>query len=119
MSVTQIAIHEAAHAIVAAHFGLRVHEVRVGERDGATVYSDNGTALQQATVTAAGEVGQRLIPGEYRDLACVDLAVFEQEHGLGLLWRARRDARAILTARRGAFVALARRLDRERHVRFG
>ncbi len=115
---TQLALHEAAHAVVARHFGLQVVEIRIGEREGATLYSDNGTALQQATVTAAGEVGQKLVPGEYRDLACADLAVFEREHGLSLLWQAQRDARSILTARRMAFMALAQRLDREQLIRF-
>ncbi len=118
MSSGQLALHEAAHAVVARHFGMVVHEIRLGQRDGATTHDGNGTALQLATVTAAGEVGQKLIPGEYRDLACADLAAFEQEHGLSLLWRAQRDARSILTARRGAFVALAQRLDRERLIRF-
>lgn len=115
-----MAAHEAAHAVVASHFGLRVHEIRLEEYDGETVYDGSGgTRLQKATVTAAGEVGQKLIPGEYRDLACVDLAEFERDHGLGLLWRAQRDARAILTARRTALVALAQRLDCEQHIRFG
>ncbi|GAA3215579.1 M50 family metallopeptidase [Actinocorallia longicatena] len=115
----QVATHEAAHAVVAAHYGMRVTEIRVGQRDGATVHTGNGTRLQLAAVTAAGEVGQRLAAAEtYEDLACSDLARFEAEHGLGLLWRAQQDARAILTSRRRAFMQLIMRLESERHVRF-
>ncbi len=118
MSPGQLAIHEAAHAVVAAHFGMRVVEVRIGDNEGATTFEWRGTAPQLAAVTAAGEAGQKLMPGRYEDLACADLAIFEREHGLGLLWQAQRDAQAILTTRRKAFVALAQRLDRERRIRF-
>lgn len=119
MSVRQVAVHEAAHAVVSSHYGLQVVEIRVGNTQGWTKHVDGGTALQQAAITAAGEVGQRLVESDYLELACGDLAIFEQRFGLDLLWRAQTEARQILTSRRTAVLALADRLIRERHIRFG
>lgn len=118
MSLRQVALHEAAHAVVSAHYGLRVVEVRVSASNGETRREQGGTAAEQAAITAAGEVGQRLAGAGYVDLACDDLADFEQRFGLGGLWWAQKEAREILTARRDAFDALAARLERERSITF-
>lgn len=113
--------HEAAHAVVAAHFGAPVHEVTATARgDGSTIY-DAGRVnrLQQAAITAGADLWNReLGTVPYQDLGCLDLATFEREHGLGPLWQAERVARQILTARRAAVLALADRLVVERTIRF-
>ncbi|SFO14491.1 hypothetical protein SAMN04489713_104264 [Actinomadura madurae] len=118
MSLAQVAAHEAAHAVVAAHYGVPVLRVVAGERSGFTEREDVGTTAQAAAITAAGEVGQRLAGGRFFDLACGDLADFEARFGLGRLWRAQRDAREILTARRAAWLDLAAWLVRERRIEF-
>lgn len=113
-----LAEHEAAHAVVAAHYGIRVHEIRVQSRSGYTLH-EGGTAPQEAAITAAGDTWQRSLSGlPYTDLACSDLATFERAHGLDQLWHAQRAARQILTARRDAVQRLAARLSRDRTIRF-
>lgn len=112
--------HEAAHAVVSAHYGMRVHEIRVGANgSGQTLHEVRGSALQLAAITAAGDLWNReMSTAPYTDLSCSDLAVFEREHGLNALWRAQRHARHILTLRRPAVLALASRLMDERHITF-
>lgn len=116
-----VAEHEAAHAIVAAHFGLVVTRVVVrAPGDGYTEYEQTADPARRAAITAAGDVyGQRLGSVPYVDLACDDLAKFERFHGLTRLWQAQRIALDILTRKRAAVVALADRLERERTVSFG
>lgn len=116
-----VAEHEAAHAVVAAHFGHSVHEIVVQTpSDGHTVYELAADPDQRAAITAAGDVyGKRLGSVPYVDLGCSDLARFERAHGLGRLWRAERTALDILTAHRAAVTTLADRIERERRVIFG
>lgn len=115
-----VAEHEAAHAVVAAHYGLRVHRVVArAPDDGYTEYELPADEIQRAVITAAGDVyGQQLGSVPYVDLACSDLARFERSHGLGRLWHAQRTALDILTQRRAAVVTLADRLERERAIAF-
>ncbi|MEU1556937.1 hypothetical protein ABZ517_30150 [Streptomyces scabiei] len=115
-----IAEHEAAHAVVAAHFGMRVTRVVAsGPGNGYTQYEQTGDADQCAAVRAAGDTwGRKLGSVPYIDLACADLARFERDHGLARLWQAERAALDILTARRDAVAALADRIERERTVTF-
>ncbi|MGW2292287.1 hypothetical protein [Streptomyces phaeochromogenes] len=112
--------HEAAHAVVAAHHGVRVLEVRASAQgQGFTAHEGATDPRVSAAITAAGDAWQRHLSGlPYEDLACVDLAVFEREHGLAALWGAQHEARAILTRRRAAVEALADRLARDHVVRF-
>jgi hypothetical protein len=115
-----VAEHEAAHAVVAAHFGLVVTRVVArAPGDGYTEYEQSADPAQRAAVTAAGDVyGKRLGSVPYVDLACDDLAKFERVHGLPRLWQAQRIAFDILTRRRAAVVALADRIERERAITF-
>lgn len=112
-----LAVHEAAHAVVAAHLGFTVHEIRIGDRNGRTVW-DAGRAerLTESAVCAAGDVGQRLSSELYHALNCVDLARFETEFGLRVLWRAEQLCETILKRRRAEWLALAARLVAERHI---
>lgn len=116
-----VAEHEAGHAVVAAHLGYRVTEIRIASGSGSTVWNAAASPSEdQAAVTAAGDLWCReLSTHPYVDLACDDLAAFERSHGLGRLWHAQRTARQILTARRDAVSALAERLMQERSITFG
>ncbi|GAA4098765.1 M50 family metallopeptidase [Actinomadura miaoliensis] len=117
MTLRQSALHEAAHAVVARHYGLAVVEIVVSDRgNGHTLREDGGPMHVQAAITAAGEVGQRLAGEAFVDLSCDDLASFETRFGFGALWRAQQDARQVLTTRRAAWLALAARLERERVI---
>lgn len=118
MSLRQVAVHEAAHAVVAAHFGGRVVAVEVGRTRGATYHEGVTEQRHLAAVTAAGEVGQQMDGTPFVDLSCGDLAAFERAHGFELLARAQRDAREVLEARRDAWLTLAVRLERERVVEY-
>lgn len=115
-----VAEHEAAHAVVIAHFGMRVRGIVArAPDDGYTEYEPTGTEVQCAIVRAAGDVwGRELGSVPYVDLGCADLAGFERSYGLGRLWQAQRDALAILTRRRDAVSALADRIERERAITF-
>lgn len=114
--------HEAAHAVVARHLGHMVTRAWASDHgSGGTEWdARSATAAEQAAVSAAGDVWCREFGSvEYVDLACVDLATFEREHGLATLWSANRAARTILQARRAATLALADRLVAERSITFG
>lgn len=115
-----VAEHEAAHAVVAAHFGLRVRSIVARAADsGYTVYELTGNEEQYAIVRAAGDVwGRKLGSVPYVDLGCEDLARFEQAYGLGRLWEAQRAALTVLTQRRAAVTALADRIERERTITY-
>jgi hypothetical protein len=116
----QVAEHEAAHAVVAAHFGSRVREVVIQSADrGYTLHGLVTDPEQAAAITVAGDVYNRQLGSvPYRDLACADLAAFERTHGLGKLWAAERAALEVLTFRRAAVIALADRLVREGAITF-
>lgn len=114
-----LAEHEAAHAVVARHFGMTVHSIRIGRVRGYTEWSGPSASWQEAAITAAGDLFNRehsSVP--YQDLACDDLKVFEREHGLDQLWQANRAARSILVQRRRAILTLADRIMRERTIVF-
>ncbi|WP_405436674.1 hypothetical protein OG373_06755 [Streptomyces avidinii] len=114
-----LAEHEAAHAVVARHFGLTVTEVVIGARSGRTLYRGLAEPWQEAAVIAAGDLFNReqgTVP--YLDYGCSDLRDLEREHGLDRLWDANRAARSILTQRRRAILLLADRIQRERHIQF-
>jgi hypothetical protein len=106
-----LAEHEAAHAVVAAHYGQQVDTIRVGRADGETRYQCTATPREQAAITAAGDLFNREFGTvSYQDFGCRDLADMEREHGLGGLWRANRDAREILASQRQLVLDLADRL---------
>ncbi|MGW2040496.1 hypothetical protein [Streptomyces virginiae] len=114
-----LAEHEAAHAVVARHFGLDVLDIVIGDRSGRTVYRGLSETWQEAAITAAGDLFNRefgTVP--YLDYGCGDLRDLEREHGLDRLWDANRAARGILTQRRQAVLLLADRVQRERHITF-
>ncbi|MCX5586037.1 hypothetical protein [Streptomyces erythrochromogenes] len=115
-----LAEHEAAHAVVARHFGFDVVSIVIGEQRGFTEWRNVGAELwQQAAITAAGDLFNRecgSVP--YINYGCGDLKRFEEEHGLARLWDANRAARSILTQRRRAILTLADRIQRERYIRF-
>lgn len=118
MSLRQLAVHEAGHAIVVAHFGGRVRSVEVRRGGGATYHEGVTDRRHQAAVTAAGEVAQTLDGSPFVDLSCSDLAVFERDHGFEVLAQAQRDALAVLQRHRSAWLSLAARLEREREITF-
>lgn len=114
-----LAEHEAAHAVVARHFGFTIVDIRLGRVSGYTRWQGNAAAWQQAAITAAGDLFNReqgTVP--YADLACSDLQVFEREHGLHRLWDANRAARSILIQRRRAVLTLADQLMRQPYMQF-
>lgn len=114
-----LAEHEAAHAVVARHFGFTVFSVRVHGDRGYTEWTGAAQPWQSAAITAAGDLFNReqgTVP--YRDYACSDLQTFEREHGLDKLWDANRAARSILIQRRRAILTLADRIMRERFITF-
>lgn len=114
-----LAEHEAAHAVVARHFGMTVLDIRVRGQRGYTRWEGDSPQWQEAAITAAGDLFNReqgTVP--YQDYACRDLKVFEREHGLDQLWQAQRAARSILTQRRRAVLTLADRIMRERFITF-
>ncbi len=118
MSLRRSAEHEAAHAVLAAHFGLRVLlvEARSGG-DGLTRIDGTVGTAQQAAVVAAGDLWERefcRLP--YEDASCSDLARLERSVGATGVWQARRDARAVLTRRREAVLHLADRLEAHGHL---
>lgn len=113
-----MAVHEAAHCVVAAHFGSLVEAVEVGPTSGRTVHHGVADQRHQAAITAAGEVGQTLDPSPFVDLSCSDLAEFERAHGFEVLARAQRDALAVLQRERRLWLELAARLERERVIEF-
>jgi len=109
--------HEAAHAVVARHYGMTVTHIHLDRNGGYTRYHGPSTGWQEAAITAAGDLFNReysTVP--YQDGSCKDLADFEREHGLDQLWQANRAARSILTQRRRAVLALADRLMDERTI---
>jgi hypothetical protein len=117
VSLRLVAEHEAAHAVVAAHFGSRLHRIVVRDTDGYTLHSGPTEPTWQAAITAAGDAYNRKLSSvPYVDLGCDDLARFERVHGLGRLWHAERLALDVLTTRRAAVTALADRLERERVI---
>ncbi|RSS50058.1 hypothetical protein [Streptomyces sp. WAC01280] len=106
-----LAEHEAAHAVVAAHYGQTVDSIRVGQQQGETRYSGTATPREHAAISAAGDLFNReLGTVRYEDFGCGDLADIEREHGLHALWRANRDARAVLVGQRQLVLDLADRL---------
>lgn len=112
-----LAEHEAAHAVVARHFGMTVTEIHVGPTRGRTCWYGDAAQWQEAAITAAGDLFNReqgSVP--YQDFGCSDLRAFERDHGLDQLWQAQRAARSILIQRRRAVLALADRLMRERTI---
>lgn len=114
-----LAEHEAAHAVVARHYGMTVHNIRIGRVSGYTEWSGPSVGWQEAAITAAGDLFNReqgSVP--YRDYGCGDLKRFEREHGLSQLWDANRAARSILIQRRRAVLTLADRIMRERYITF-
>lgn len=115
-----LAEHEAAHAVVARHLGHVVTEIRIDSstRSGATTWdATHATRQHEAAVKSAGDVwASELGSVEYVDLACRDLATFEQQFGLERLWQARRNALAVLLTRRRSVLVLADRLVRERVI---
>jgi hypothetical protein len=115
-----LAEHEAAHAVVAHHFGHRVHSVRIGADDSAAVWDATcASGAERAAVTAAGDLWNREFGTvEYHDLACDDLARLVRQVGVGGVWHTRRLARSVLTTRRRAVMALADRLEREHSISF-
>lgn len=111
--------HEAAHAVVARHFGLDVTQIVIGNHSGRTAYRGLSEPWQEAAITAAGDLFNReLGTVPYADYGCADLRDLEREHGLDRLWDANRAARGILTQRRQAVLLLADRVQRERHITF-
>ncbi|MGW5215126.1 hypothetical protein ACWEQO_29040 [Streptomyces sp. NPDC004051] len=115
-----IAEHEAAHAVVAAHFGLRVHEVVARTPgNGYTMHDVATDPMQQAAIIAAGDAyGRHRGSVSYVDLGCGDLATFERQHGLSRLWQAERLALDILDQHQAAVTRLADRIERERRITF-
>jgi len=115
-----LAEHEAAHAVVAAHFGHPVTRIWIGANAGATLWdSVLASNAERAAVTAAGDLWNREFGTiAYRDLSCDDLERLVRQTGVGGVWHARRLARSVLTARRRAVLALADRLERERSISF-
>lgn len=114
-----LAEHEAAHAVVAAHYGQAVQWIRVGRDDGMTHYRGTSTPRERAAITAAGDLWNReygTVP--YVDYGCGDLADFQREHGLRALWQANRDARAALNEHLHLVTDLADTLMRQRILRF-
>jgi hypothetical protein len=118
MTLAATAEHEAAHAVVARHLGLAVHQVHVDPRTlaGRTVV-EPATPGDTAVVLIAGDLWARHFSTHpYPDRSCSDLARFETEHGFTTLWAAERQAHRILTTRQDAVRALAARLTREHHI---
>lgn len=112
-----LAEHEAAHAVVARHFGFDVTEIVVGRTSGHTSWYGPSAKWQEAAITAAGDLFNReLGTVPYVDYACHDLQRFERSHGLSALFNANRAARSILKQRRRAVLVLADRLMRERTI---
>ncbi|MFG2330175.1 hypothetical protein ACGFMM_11175 [Streptomyces sp. NPDC048604] len=115
-----LAEHEAAHAVVARHFGLPVVEIVLGRSSGHTLVDFGPAELwQRAVVTAAGDLfnkEQGTVP--YEDYGCGDLRDFERDHGLSQLWDAQRAARSVLKQRREAVVRLADQLMRTPLLRY-
>jgi hypothetical protein len=69
MKLRRVAYHEAAHAIMAAHFGLVVDQVGVevaARLEAGVVVAVHGRPLVRATVLAAGEAERRLTGQEPR-----------------------------------------------------
>ncbi|MEU2076863.1 hypothetical protein [Streptomyces sp. NPDC013489] len=112
MTVPRIlAEHEAAHAVVAAHYGQTVHSISIGRQSGVTRYSGTASSRERAAVYAAGDLFNReLGTVPYQDYGCGDLADLEHKHGLSALWQANRDARAVLSQHRQLVLDLADRL---------
>ncbi|MGW6785385.1 hypothetical protein [Streptomyces sp. NPDC054987] len=114
-----LAEHEAAHAVVARHFGLDVYDIVIGDRSGRTLYQVPAEPWLDAAVIAAGDLFNReLGTVPYLDYGCSDLRTLEREHGLAQLWDANRAARGVLTQRRQAVLRLADRVQREQHIIF-
>jgi hypothetical protein len=67
MKLRRVAYHEAAHAIVAAHFGLVVDQVGVevaARLEAGVVVAVRGRPLDRATVLAAGGEAERWLTGQ-------------------------------------------------------
>jgi hypothetical protein len=114
-----LAEHEAAHAVVARHFGFHVVEIHVGPTRGRTCWYGPAAQWQEAAITAAGDLFNReqgTVP--YQDYGCHDLKEFERDHGLAKLWDAQRAARSILVQRRRAVLTLADQLMSQPLMRF-
>ncbi|SDN81409.1 hypothetical protein [Streptomyces wuyuanensis] len=118
MSLRSTAEHEAAHAVVARHYRVPVHEVWVDPRTLAGRTECAKTSLQQtAVILAAGDLWCRELSAlPYEDRACSDLRRFERDHGFQQLWHVEREARRILTQHREAVLGFAARLVREQHI---
>ncbi|MEU4235103.1 hypothetical protein AB0F17_63455 [Nonomuraea sp. NPDC026600] len=112
--------HEAAHAILAAHFGLKVVEIRLNPpATSYTLYESGGISLQQCAISAGGDLWAREFSAlPYTDLACGDLIDIEREHGLSAIWGAERLARQVLAANSRAVLSLAERLTADRVITF-
>lgn len=111
LSLRLIAEHEAAHAVVAAHYGVKVFEVWATAARGKTVHGDC-PQHEDVAIAAAGDLWNRefgAVP--YRDGSCGDLAYLERTVSAAGVWQARRDARAVLTRRRSSVLALAARIE--------
>jgi hypothetical protein len=111
MTLRLIAEHEAAHAIVALAYGVPVTRVVATRTRGRTSHG-TCTRQQAVAIAAAGDLFNRefgTVP--YRDASCSDLAYLEREVEASGVWKARRDARAVLRSRQQDVIDLARLLE--------
>ncbi|MFI8425111.1 hypothetical protein [Streptomyces sp. NPDC085479] len=112
-----VAEHEAAHVIVAQHYGCTINHVAINPNGhGHTSHTRAVNDFLNGVIIAAGDVWQRTygtVP--YVDLAREDLADFEAERGLRHYQRAAQAAQRILQQHRLSVRALADQLIDDHH----
>ncbi|MEU8312915.1 hypothetical protein [Micromonospora sp. NPDC049033] len=113
MSLRLVAEHEAAHAVVAAYYGVHVEQVEATAGRGRTRCGPAASPRHDAAIDAAGDVWDREFTTQpYRDAACSDLLRLERGVGAAGVWQARRDARKALTIHQTAVRRMADQLER-------
>jgi hypothetical protein len=111
--------HEAAHGVCAASLGVPVVRLAVFANGGGECIRGFTTPELSAAISCAGDLWDReFSTEEYRDGSCADLSRQLQMVGVHGIWRARREAREILTARRTQVLDLGARLYRQRQLVF-
>jgi hypothetical protein len=114
-----IAEHEAAHCVVAWGLGVYVASTRINPRGFGVTLIEPASRAVDAAISAGGDVWDAEFSNQpYRDGYCADLIAQLERVGASGIWRARRTARQILTARRRDVLNLAAQLHREREMTF-